>query len=156
MENVTLVKWLAAAIGSAITFLFGGWPDALAYLVLAVVLDFATGTLASGKQGTLKSKISYIGVTRKVFIFVMVAVGHMCDVVLGDTTKMIADFVDFGGHQFIKEGHVVRDTIIYFYLFNEWLSITENAGRAGLPIPSFIRKMVEVLKPAEEERSEDK
>lgn len=150
MDRLEWVKWGTSFLGSGVTFVFGGWPQAMAVLLFAVVLDFATGIFLGSKTGTLKSKIGYIGIKRKVLIFVMVAVGHMCDTVLGDTTKEIAKQFNFANFGFIKEGHVIRDTIIYFYLFNEWLSITENAAKAGLPVPLFIRKMIAVLKPGAE------
>jgi phage-related holin len=154
LDKITFFKWVGAAFGSVVSFIFGGWPEALAYLFLAVALDFLTGILAGGKTGTLKSKITYLGIKRKALIFIIVAVGHMCDRVLGDATNTIAQALDFGGKEFIAKGHVVRDTIIYFYLFNEWLSITENAGKAGLPVPKFLRSMIEVLKPQEEKAEE--
>ncbi|WJQ06602.1 phage holin family protein [Geobacillus stearothermophilus] len=42
--------------------------------------------------------------------------------------------------------HVIRDAIIFFYIANEFISIVENAGRAGVPIPSVLRKAIELLK----------
>lgn len=147
MDRFEMGKWGISFAGSAVTFVFGGWPEALAVLFFAVVIDFATGLLVGGKTGTLKSKVSFLGIKRKVLIFIMVALGHMIDKTLGDATNQIAQQLDFGNLQLVKEGHVIRDTIIYFYLFNEWLSITENAARAGLPIPSAVKRMLEVLKP---------
>lgn len=67
-----------------------------------------------------------IGIARKVFIFAMVAVGHLVDGILGD-------------------GHLFRDTVAFFYIANELLSITENGGKLGAPIPSVIKQAIEVL-----------
>lgn len=57
----------------------------------------------------------------------MVAVGHLVDGVLGD-------------------GHLFRDTVAFFYIANELLSITENGGKLGAPVPSVIIQAIEVLK----------
>ncbi|WP_258012509.1 holin family protein [Paenibacillus sp. F4] len=102
-------------------------------LLALVIIDYVTGLFAAGaegKKGTgpgLKSKIGLIGIARKVFIFAMVAVSHLIDGVLGDS-------------------HLFRDAVAYFYMANEPLSILENGGRLGAPIPPVIRQAVEVLK----------
>ncbi|MDQ0046054.1 toxin secretion/phage lysis holin [Paenibacillus polymyxa] len=98
---------------------------------------FAAG--AEGKKGTgpgLKSKIGLISIARKVFIFAMVAVSHLIDGVLGDS-------------------HLFRDAVAYFYMANELLSIAENGGRLGVPVPSIIRQAVEVLKSKSGEKEGD-
>ncbi|RAP30414.1 hypothetical protein C2W64_01610 [Brevibacillus laterosporus] len=68
-----------------------------------------------------------IGIALKVFIFAMVAVAHVVDSALGDQ-------------------HVFQNATVFFYLANELLSILENAGRIGLPVPDVIKRAVEVLK----------
>lgn len=99
----------------------------LGVLLVFVVLDYLTGVVAAGSNGGLKSKIGLIGIARKVFIFAMVAVGHLVDGILGD-------------------GHLFRDTVAFFYIANELLSITENGGKMGAPIPAVIKQAIEVLK----------
>lgn len=125
MSNV--VKTLVSAGGAAVGYLFGGWSAILGVLLVFVILDYVTGVAAAAAAGELISKKGLIGIARKVFIFAMVAVGHLIDGVLGDA-------------------HLFRDTIAFFYLANELLSIIENGGRLGAPIPPVIRKAVEVLK----------
>ncbi|WP_082067284.1 holin family protein [Paenibacillus terrae] len=133
MDKSEIYKFSAAFGGSAITYLFGGWSFALAALLTFTIIDYVTGLFAAGaegKRGTgpgLKSKIGLIGIARKVFIFAMVAVAHLVDGVLGDS-------------------HLFRDAVAYFYMANELLSILENGGRLGAPIPPVIRQAVEVLK----------
>ncbi|WP_373865042.1 holin family protein [Paenibacillus amylolyticus] len=109
------------------SYLFGGWSGVLGVLLFFVILDYLTGVAAGGATGKLKSKIGLIGIARKVFIFAMVAVGHLVDGILGD-------------------GHIFRDTVAFFYIANELLSITENGGKLGAPIPNVIKQAIEVLK----------
>jgi toxin secretion/phage lysis holin len=125
MEN--LFKTAVAVGGAAASYLFGGWSTLLGVLLTFVVIDYVSGVIAAGAEGKLKSKVGLIGIARKVFIFAMVAIAHLVDSALGDQ-------------------HVLRDATIFFYLANELLSIIENAGRVGLPVPTPIQKAVEVLK----------
>lgn len=128
MERMdTMIRWGAAVFGGLTSFLFGGWSSLLSALVLFVVIDYVTGMLAAGKEGKLSSQVGRWGIVRKVAIFLVVAVAYHVDRVLGD-------------------GTVIRDAVICFYLANELLSILENAGRLGLPVPSFIRRAAEVLR----------
>lgn len=123
----TALKWCAAVFTSAVTYFYGGWSAVLGALLAFVILDYVTGVIAAGSSGELKSKKGLIGIARKVFIFAMVAVGHLVDGILGDS-------------------HMLRDTIAYFYIANEVLSIIENGGRLGVPIPPVIVQAVEVLR----------
>ncbi|MCR8983119.1 MULTISPECIES: holin family protein [Brevibacillus] len=125
MENV--FKTLVAIGGGALSLLFGGWSRLLTILIVFVIIDYASGVAAGSVEGKLKSKIGLIGIARKVFIFAMVAVAHLIDTALGDQ-------------------HVFRNATIFFYLANEALSIIENTGRIGLPVPEVIKKAVDVLK----------
>lgn len=120
-------KVLATAIGGITGYLFGGWHALLQILLVFVAIDYLTGLLASGYEGKLSSKVGFRGIAKKVMIFAIVAVGHLIDTAIG-------------------ENHLFRDAVIYFYLANELLSILENAGRTGLPIPEQIKNAVDVLK----------
>jgi toxin secretion/phage lysis holin len=128
MDNWSLAgKWLLAVGSGMASYLFGGWSGVLGVLLVFVILDYVTGVVAAGAAGQLKSKIGLVGIARKAFIFAMVAVGHLVDGILGD-------------------GHLFRDTVAYFYIANELLSLVENGGKLGAPIPPVIRQAVEVLK----------
>jgi len=127
MDRWEVFKWATALGGSAATYFFGGWSGVLGTLLVFVVFDYFTGVIAAGASGELKSKKGLIGIARKAFIFAMVAVGHLVDGVLGDS-------------------HLFRDTIAYFYIANELLSIIENGGKMGAPIPPVIQQAIEVLK----------
>jgi len=120
-------KTIATAGGAAASYLFGGWSALLSILLTFAVLDYITGFLAAAKEGKLNSETGLWGIARKVAIFAVVAVAHMIDTALGDA-------------------HLFRDATIFFYLANELLSIIENAGRVGVPIPEVIRRAVDVLR----------
>lgn len=124
----TIFKTLVAAAGSVASFLFGGWSFALQVLIIFVFLDYVTGMVASGTEGKLSSQAGFKGIFRKVLIFVLVTMGHLVDGYLGTGNSMF------------------RDGVIAFFVANEALSIVENSGRMGLPIPPVITRMVDALK----------
>jgi toxin secretion/phage lysis holin len=117
----------ATITGGFIGWAFGGWSVLLQVLLALAVIDYITGLLASGVEGKLSSKIGFKGIAKKLMIFFLVAVGHLIDKMVGD-------------------GSMVQNAIIFFYAGNELLSITENAGRIGLPVPQQIKNTVQVLK----------
>ncbi|WP_366290243.1 phage holin family protein [Paenibacillus sp. AN1007] len=123
----TVGKWIMAVGSSAASYFFGGWSGVLGVLLVFVILDYLTGIAAAGMTGKLESNVGMFGIARKVFIFAMVSVAHLVDGVLGD-------------------GHLFRDAVAFFYIANELLSIIENGGKLGAPIPPAIRQAIEVLK----------
>lgn len=123
----TIVKGLIGVAGAAVSYLYGGWSSLLSILLTFVVLDYASGVLASAKEGKLRSDVGLWGIAKKIMIFAIVAVAHLVDSALG-------------------EAHLFRDAAIFFYLANELLSLIENAGRLGAPIPGIIKQAVEVLR----------
>ncbi|MBU8740422.1 phage holin family protein [Bacillus licheniformis] len=128
----TFYKSLIAIAGGAIGFLFGGWSVLLTILSVLVIIDYASGLMAAGINGEMKSKIGYIGIARKVFVFVIVGVAHMIDLLL----------IESG----IEMGFLVMTVTIVFYCINELISITENAGKMGVYVPEPITKAIEILK----------
>ncbi len=116
-----------AAIGTIFNYMYGGWSALLIALVIFVALDYATGCMAAAVTTGLNSKVGRAGIARKAFIFVIVAAAHVVDGVIG-------------------EGSIIRDAVIWFYLANELISIVENGGRMGAPIPPAITQAIAVLK----------
>lgn len=118
----------AFGIGGAIVqYMFGGWSDLTQLLFLLMTLDYATGVAASIKTGQgLNSSIGFWGIWKKGLIVLIVMIGHRFDLLLG-TELFMAGFT-------------------YFYLANELISIAENAGKLGLPLPGLLRKLIAALK----------
>ncbi|AOK91967.1 phage holin family protein [Paenibacillus polymyxa] len=118
------IKGLSA--GAMIGYFFGGWTTMLTLLWWMVVIDFFTGWAAAWINGELKSRKGYYGIARKVAIFLMVTIAHLIDRILGDA-------------------HYFRDAVIFFYLANELLSVIENVGRMGVPMPDILRNAVKIF-----------
>ncbi|WP_434565166.1 phage holin family protein [Thermoanaerobacterium thermosaccharolyticum] len=127
MKYENIFKTITAFGGALASYLFGGWSALLGVLLAFVITDYITGVMAAGIEGKLNSSIGWKGISRKVMIFVLVAMAHLVDMALGDS-------------------NVFRDATIFFYLANELLSIIENTGRIGLPVPDAIQKAVAILK----------
>lgn len=129
----TIVKSVFGVLGAAASYMWGGFPMVIKLLLVLMVIDFVTGLLAGWAERRLSSRIGRQGIARKILTPIMVSVAHFADVALGT-------------------GSVFRDGVAFFYVVNEVLSIVENAGRAGLPIPDNFRKAIEILR----EKGEDK
>ncbi len=125
MNSGSVFKTVVALGGGAASYLFGGWSSLLGILVAFVVIDYISGFVAAGIEGKLASSVGLRGIAKKVFIFVIVAVAHLADQAAGTS--------------------IIRDAAIFFYLANELLSIVENSGRIGLPVPPLITQAVEML-----------
>ncbi|MFC7678293.1 holin family protein [Paenibacillus sp. GCM10028914] len=114
--------------------LWGGWSMLLHLLLCFVIIDWLTGWAAAWMNGELRSRIGYIGIARKMTIFLIIAITHLVDQVLG-------------------EMNYFQNTVIFFYLANELLSIIENIGRMGVPIPQSLRNVVRVFQSKSEEEN---
>jgi toxin secretion/phage lysis holin len=126
----------AAILGGLAGLFFGESTGLLVALFWMEVIDYGSGLAAAFMEKTLSSKTGFKGIAKKVMIFVMVALAHQVDSALG--TK-----------------NMFRDATIVFYMSNELLSIFENAGRMGVPVPDRLMQAVEVLK-GKSERDEKK
>lgn len=116
-----------AVLGSILVFSFGIWSESLTLLLLVMGVDYLTGVIASLREGKgLNSSIGFWGLGRKGLMLLVVLIAHRIDVLLGENIAM-------GG-------------AIYFYIVNELLSIMENYGRMGLPLPDRLRKAVQILR----------
>lgn len=133
----TIIRILSGVGGAIASYLWGGWSKALETLLVFVFVDYITGIIAAAIHGKLSSKVGFLGILSKVCMFLVVAVAHFVDQSLGD-------------------GHMFRDAAITFYLANEALSVIENIGQMGLPIPESIQKAVRVLREDHENRGGEK
>ncbi|AJY73419.1 phage holin family protein [Paenibacillus beijingensis] len=119
---------ICALLGSIVTFAFGGWQESLTLLLVAMGIDYVSGVAASIKEGKgLSSVFGFWGLTRKGLALLIILLTHRVDVLMGS-------------------GDMAMGAAIYFYTSNEFISIVENYGRIGLPLPDVIREVITSLK----------
>ena len=121
------LQLIFAAVGGWIGYFLGGCDGLLIALLIFVICDYITGVMCAIADKNLSSEVGFKGICKKVLIFVMVGVGHIMDTYL------------------IGNGEVLRTAVIFFYCSNEGVSILENAGHLGLPIPEKLKDVLEQL-----------
>jgi len=121
------IQTVFMAIGGWLGWYLGGC-DGLLYAPLGfVVMDYITGVMCAIADKKLSSEVGFKGLCRKVLIFILVGAANIIDV------------------QIIGTGSVLRTAVIFFYISNEGLSLIENAGHLGLPIPEKLKTVLEQL-----------
>lgn len=119
---------VSAAVFAVCGFMWGKCDGLLYALTAFMILDYVTGVISAYVRREISSSVGYRGIARKVFIMVLVAVGHILDT------------------QVIGSGSVCRSAVAGFYISNEGISILENAARIGLPLPEKLRDILAKLK----------
>lgn len=136
----TVWAWIQIAlsgVGGFLGWLLGGCDGFLYALIVFVVIDYVTGVMCAIADKKLSSSVGFKGICRKVLIFTLVGIGNIVDVyVIGD-------------------GSVLRTAVIFFYLSNEGVSLLENAGHLGLPIPQKLKEVLEQLHDRKEKSDEN-
>jgi len=126
-EVWTCIQLGLAAVGGFFGWFFGGFDGFLYALLVFVVADYITGVMCAIADKKLSSEVGFKGICKKVLIFVMVGIAHIMDTYL------------------ISTGEVLRTAVIFFYCSNEGVSMLENAGHLGLPIPAKLKDILEQL-----------
>lgn len=130
-------------IGSFIAEALGGWDTALSTLIIFMGVDYITGLIVAGvfhnsektENGTLESRAGYKGLCRKGVILLIVLIAVRLDMVVGSD--------------------LIRDAVIIAFICNETISIIENAGLMGVPIPKTLKRAIEILAKKDEEEKGD-
>lgn len=135
---------IVGVIGGFVSSLFGGWSTALTTLLAFMAIDYVTGLIVAGvfkqspktQTGALESRAGWKGLCRKGVTLLIVLVSYRLDVVLGSS--------------------FIKDAVVIAFIANETISIVENAGLMGVPIPPTIVKAIDVLRSrAEDSDNED-
>ena len=135
-EFWNLCQFLFTAAGGWLGYFLGGCDGLLIALVLFAVADYITGVMCAVADKKLSSEVGFKGICRKVIIFMLVGIAHIIDV------------------NVIATGSVLRTAVIFFYLSNEGVSLLENAGHLGLPIPEKLKIVLEQLHDRSEKSDE--
>lgn len=133
-EIWNVIQLVITIVGGWLGWFLGGCDGLIYALIAFVVIDYITGVMCAVVNKQLSSEVGFRGIFRKVLIFMLVGVANIID------------------HQLIGDGSVLRTAVIFFYLSNEGISIIENAGNLGLPIPHKLKDILEQLKEKEDEK----
>lgn len=139
-ETKAAVMTGAGVIGGMISQAFGGWDAALITLLIFMAVDYVSGLIVAGvfqasdktESGSLSSIACWQGLLKKGMTLVIVLVASRLDIVLGTA--------------------FVRDAVVIAYVVNETISIIENAGLMGLPVPDVIMSAIEQLQGKNEQK----
>ena len=130
MDNI--FKNIMAGICTVLSFLFGDMEGLMVAMIALIILDYISGVIAAAVEERLSSEVGAKGIAKKIFMLLIVALANIVDInVIGD-------------------GHVLKTVTVVFYICNECISLIENAGRIGVPVP---KKLLDVL---EQLRDKDK
>ena len=131
------------AVGGVIARALGGWDNAVVTLIIFMVIDYAMGIIVAAvfkkseksENGGLSSRVCWIGLARKVMTLLFVIIANRLDVLIG------TDYI--------------RTGVIISFCASELISICENAGLMGVPLPSVITKAIDILKSKEDNHDDN-
>ena len=149
MENVNAFKAAVAALGAALTALWGwfGWV-VVAWIVL-MVIDYITGSAAALRAGKWSSSTARDGIWHKLGSVVAVIVAGILDLVVG---RLLANVP--GVELPFTYSVLLCPLVVTWYILTEAGSIIENAGALGAPVPAWLAKMIAALESTVDEAGE--
>lgn len=127
-----IINFITSTLATGIAYFLGGWDIALQTLLIVIVLDYITGICKAIYNKKINSTVGLKGIIKKVGYLMIVAVAVILDNIVGNTGA-------------------IRTLVIYFFVANEGISIIENWGGMGLPLPQKIIDVLEQLKKESEE-----
>lgn len=134
--NNPLFNISCAVTGGIVTYAFGEWSPLLGVFIVTMAIDIVTGIAAAIKSGKgLSSKTGFWGLTRKGIMLMVVSLAHQIDQLLG--------------------ANAVQAGSIYFYLFNELISIAENFSALGMPLPPVFDGLLTAMKNKQKVKDEN-
>lgn len=125
MKNI--FNFITGTLATTLVYFLGGWDIALQTLIIVIGLDYLTGVCKAIYNKKLNSTISFKGIVKKIGYLIIVAVAVELDNITGNTGA-------------------IRTLVIYFFVANEGISILENWGSMGLPLPQKVFDVLEQLK----------
>ena len=143
MRNFTIdIIWAKlqiafTAIGGWLGYFLGGFDGMMIALIVFMTLDYLTGVMCAIVDKKLSSAVGFKGICKKVLILMLVGVANIVDV------------------HVVGTGSALRGAVVCFYLSNEGVSILENAGHIGLPIPEKLKVVLEQLHGRKDEKKEE-
>ena len=116
------------------TFLLGKVNFQIIILSIIMLIDYILGIILAGifhkspksETGRLESKAGFKGIIRKAAYFLVVIIANFTDLISGNS--------------------FIRDCVIVCLIINDIISIIENLGLMGVPIPKVLINAIDILK----------
>lgn len=155
--TITTIQLIASGIIAAISAKLGILFPVLAVLMALMVIDYITGMMASKVESIQhpknpaygwSSKKGAVGIAKKVGYLSIIAVAMILDYIILQTAAAIG----------ITETNVKAFFGLMasvWYVLNEALSVTENVGRMGAPVPTWLMKYIAILKDKIDDKADD-
>ena len=142
--ELNVIKAVIGILGASIASLFGGWDTAMVTLLIFMAIDYISGLIVAAvfkkspktETGALESRAGFKGLFRKGMTLLIVLIACRLDLVM--------------------HTNFIRDAVVIAYIVNERISIIENAGLMGIPVPKAIIKAIDILKRKEDEKETNK
>lgn len=132
MKNI--INFITSTLATALVYFLGGWDVALQTLLIVIVVDYISGVCRAIYKKKLNSKVGVKGILKKIGYLLVVVLAVVLDRIMGNTGA-------------------IRTLVIYFFVANEGISILENWGDMGLPLP---QKMFDVLEQLKKDNNPEK
>lgn len=137
-----MICTVAGLVGSAVASVFGGWTSGMTTLLLFMAVDYISGIIVAGvfrksnktETGALESRAGWKGLCRKGMSLVFVLIAYRIDLIIGT--------------------NYIRDAVVIAFITNELISIVENAGLMGLPLPAVITSAIDILQKKADKESD--
>ena len=142
--ELNVIKAVIGILGASIASLFGGWDTAMVTLLIFMAIDYISGLIVAAvfkkspktETGALESRAGFKGLFRKGMTLLIVLIACRLDLVM--------------------HTNFIRDAVVIAYIVNASISIIENAGLMGIPVPKAIIKAIDILKRKEDEKETNK
>ena len=125
MKNI--INFITSTLLTTVVYFLGGLDIALKTLLIFILLDYITGLCKAIVNKKVNSIIGVKGIIKKIGYLIVVALSVQLDNITGSTGAL-------------------RTLVIYFFVANEGISVLENWGSIGLPLPKKIIETLEQLK----------
>lgn len=143
MRNQQIIAMIVGLIGGVFTTLFGGWSAGMTTLIIFMAIDYAAGlTVAAvfkksskSESGALESRAGWKGLAKKAMTLLFVLIAYRLDLLMN------TDYI--------------RDAAVIAFCVNELISIVENAGLMGIPLPGVITRALDVLREKADFKEDD-
>lgn len=137
MEEIK-IKGIIASFVAVMSYALNSFSELVALLVFLMIIDYVTGLTAAYYRKDIQSRIGVKGIVKKVGFMVLITVAFFLDYIVVTSLLKLSIELPF-------DGSFGFATTIWL-IGNEGVSITENLGTIGVPLPPFITSAFKKLK----------